>query len=280
VAVAAEVTFPVAVTLRVEVRVAVGAVFVAVAVGRVGVAVAVRTVRVGVGVRVRVADCSGACVSVGVDGVYVLEDVRVAVAATVIWFVADVVGVAVRNGDEVAVRVRVAVKLRAGVRVDVAVSVGSAVDVGLSVGPGVKPWVGVEVGRTVRVIVDVSAMVGVRVGLAETVAVGGAGRVWVRVADGSGVGGFPIRTIILAGAPRLPCRSRICTVTMVSPCGNALVAFMTRQNCTRRKSVETKLGAPNASTVHALPRVSLKLKPQLSALRVLTISGWSSKVAG
>ncbi len=210
------------------------------------------------------------------EGVRVKRSVGVGVSVG--W---GAVGVSERCKEGVRVndRVAVGVPLARGLRVGVAVRVGRGERVGDSRG-GVKPNVAVDVGRPVRVVVGVRTVVGVRENVGEEVGVRGSGGVRVGVKVGVGVGGLPTETSILAGAPRFPARSRSCTVTIVSPCGNPFTALIERQNCTSRGSPEINRGAPKGSTVHALPRVSLTLKPQLRALTVATISGRSSKLAG
>ncbi len=166
--------------------------------------------------------------------------------------VVDGVGVLVARSVGVAVRVGESVSI--AVRVIVAVAVGDCVPVRDCVGVGLGLTVGVTDGLDDAVAVGLGGTVGVTVLLGVNVRVGA--RVAVDVGCGVcvlvGIGWLPMWTMRCACGPRVPSASRTWIATSVSPSPKAFAAATTRQNCVALGADDTNVGAPNASTVHAL----------------------------
>ena len=171
------------------------------------------------------------------------------------------VGVGVRGNVPVGVTVGLIAKVTLGVMVGEpgVVNLGAEVAVGWGT-------VGVRDGEDVGVAVRVTVAVAVRVAVGELVTVG------LAVPVALGTGWFPIWMVICDTAPKFPSRSRSCTVSLVSPGGKLLSAFITWQNCTTCGPEERKAGEPKPSTVHACVGLVLKTKPQAKSLSAFDIA--------
>jgi len=102
----------------------------------------------------------------------------------------------------------------------------------------------------------------------------------VAVAVALGTGWFPVRMVICDTAPKFPSRSRSCTVSLVSPWGKLLSAFITWQNCTTCGPEERKAGEPKPSTVHACAGLVVTSKPQAKSLSAFEIACVTLKSGG